>query len=92
MRRISISVLVLAIYAGSYAAFRQTNQEVWPKDNRTYVIFPVGVIGHALYYLWRPLSYADSALTGMRFHVGPHVHAGADGAWPKAEHSDPRQV
>jgi hypothetical protein len=92
MRRISISVLVLAIYAGSYAAFRQTNQEVWPKDNRTYVIFPAGVVGHALYYLWRPLSYADSAVTGIRFHVGPHVHAGDDGAWPKAEHSDPRQA
>ena len=74
MRRMSIWVLpvVLAIYAGSYTAFRQSNQEVWPKDSRTYVIFPAGAAGHALYYIWRPLSYTDSALTGMRFHVGPH--------------------
>jgi hypothetical protein len=72
----NLVLLVLAIYlgsyVGSYVAFRQTNQEVWPKDNQTYVIFPAGAVGHALYYVWRPLSYADGALTGMRFHIGPH--------------------
>jgi hypothetical protein len=68
----NLVLLVLAIYLGSYVAFRQTNQEVWPKDNQTYVIFPAGAVGHALYYVWRPLSYADGALTGMRFHIGPH--------------------
>jgi hypothetical protein len=65
-------LLLVVIYAGSYAAFRQTNKEVWPKDKQTYVIFPSGAIGQALYYAWRPLAYADSALTGIRFHVGPH--------------------
>jgi hypothetical protein len=39
---------------------------------QTYVIFPSGAFGQALYYAWRPLSYADSALTGIHFHVGPH--------------------
>ena len=68
----SLVLLLLAIYAGSYVVFRQTNQEVWPKDKQTYVIFPSGAIGQGLYYAWRPLSYADSALTGIRFHVGPH--------------------
>jgi hypothetical protein len=71
-RLVNLLVLLLAIYAGSYAAFRQTNQEVWPKDKQTYVIFPSGVAGQALYYVWRPLSYLDSALTGIRFHIGPH--------------------
>jgi hypothetical protein len=65
-------LLLLAIYAGSYAAFRQANQEVWQKDKQTYVIFPSGATGQALYYVWRPHSYADNALTGIRFHVGPH--------------------
>ena len=65
-------LLLLAIYTSSYVAFRQANQEVWAKDQHTYVIFSAGAIGQALYYLWRPLSYLDSALTGIRFHVGPH--------------------
>jgi len=73
MRRFaSLVLLLIVIYTGSYAFFRQTNQQVWPKDKQTYVIFPSGAIGQALYYAWRPLSYADSALTGIRFHVGPH--------------------
>jgi hypothetical protein len=65
-------LVVLVLYAGSYAGFRQTSQEVWQRDGKTYVIFPSGGAGRALYYAWRPLSYADGALTGMRFHVGPH--------------------
>ena len=69
-RAATLVLLLLAICAGSYAAFRQTNQEVWPKDKQTYVIFPSGAMGQTLYYAWRPLSYADSALTGIRFHVG----------------------
>ena len=36
-----------------------------------YVIFPPGY-GGALYYLWRPLSYLDGVITGVRFHIGPH--------------------
>jgi len=73
MGRFATSLLFLvAIYAGSYAAYRQTSQEVRQSDRQTYVIFPSGGVGRALYYAWRPLSYADSALTGMRFHIGPH--------------------
>jgi hypothetical protein len=65
-------LLLLVIYAGTYFAFRQTNQETWPKDQHTYVMFSAGAIGQTLYYLWRPLSRVDSALTGIRFHIGPH--------------------
>jgi hypothetical protein len=73
MSRLARSILLLLIiYAGTYAVFRQANQEVWPKDQHIYVMFPAGAIGQALYYLWRPLSHLDSALTGMRFHLGPH--------------------
>jgi hypothetical protein len=68
----NLMLLLLVIYVGSYTVFRQTNQEVWTRDKQTYVIFPSGAIGQALYYVWRPLSYLDGALTGIRFHVGPH--------------------
>jgi hypothetical protein len=70
--RFANSILFLfLIYAGSYTAFRQTNQDVWPKDE-TYVIFPSGLMGQTLYYIWRPLAYLDSAVTGIRFHVRAH--------------------
>ena len=68
----NLMLLLLVIYVGSYTVFRQTNQEVWTRDKQTYVIFPSGAVGQALYYVWRPLSYLDGALTGIRFHVGPH--------------------
>jgi hypothetical protein len=68
----NLMLLLLVIYVGSYTVFRQTNQVVWTRDKQTYVIFPSGAIGQALYYVWRPLSYLDGALTGIRFHVGPH--------------------
>ena len=69
-RRVSLVALVLMIYVGSYLAFRQTHAEVWARDRNAYVIFPER--WSALYYLWRPLSYLDGALTGMRVHIGPH--------------------
>jgi hypothetical protein len=65
-------VLLLVLWVGAYVAFRQTHIEVWQKDNNAYVLFPAGDAGLALYYVWRPLSYLDNALTGMRFHIGPH--------------------
>ena len=64
-------VLLLVLYVGGYLVFRQTNAQVWERDNQSYVIFPQGN-GVALYYLWRPLSYLDARLTGMRAHIGPH--------------------
>lgn len=65
-------LLALVLYAGSYLAFRAGNVETWQRDGLAYVIFPQGPQGTALYYLWRPLTYADGAVTGMRFHIGPH--------------------
>jgi len=65
-------IFLLVVYVGAYAVFRQTQQEVWQTDQKTYVILPSGPLGQALYYAWRPLSRADRALTGMRIHVGPH--------------------
>ncbi len=55
-------------YAGSYLAFKATHTEVWSRDDQSYVIFP----GRLSYYAFRPLSYLDARLTGMRFHIGPH--------------------
>jgi hypothetical protein len=72
MRLASFLILLLALYIASYATFRQARLEVWQKDQQIYVMFPAGPAGEALYYVWRPLSRADGALTGMRFHIGPH--------------------
>ena len=40
------------------------------KDGHDYVIFPANPI--FLYYFYRPAALVDGALTGMRFHIGPH--------------------
>lgn len=58
------------VYLLGYIVIRIMNTEVWEKDGQTYVIFPSSPI--ALYYGCRPLTYVDNALTGMRFHIGPH--------------------
>ena len=63
--------VVLLLYAGAYVAFRQSHAEVWDRDKQTDVIYPE-TYGRPLYYLWRPLSYLDTAMTGMRHHIGPH--------------------
>ncbi len=63
--------VLLALWIGSYAAYRTLGQEVWAVDGKTYVILPAGA-GVALYYLWRPLMLVDAAATGMAFHIGPH--------------------
>ena len=71
MRRLLLLALVL--YVAGYVAFRQTHVETWEKDNASYVIFPEGDVGRALYYAWRPLSYAAQRLTGVGAHIGPHL-------------------
>ena len=65
-----VLLVAVLIYVLSYATFRTMNSEVWADDGQTYVIFPENT--PALYYAYRPLSYLDGALTGMRFHIGPH--------------------
>lgn len=64
------ALVVVAIYLVGYLALRLLNAEVWDQDGNTYVIFPKQPI--ALYYLYRPMTYLDATLTGMRFHIGPH--------------------
>jgi len=68
---VGLVVVTLLLYAGAYVAFRQAHAETWDRDKRTYVIYPESY-GRPLYYLWRPLSYLDTALTGMEHHIGPH--------------------
>ncbi len=63
-------LLMLCLYLVGYAALRLANTGVWEKDGQTYVIFLKSPI--AVYYAYRPLTYLDGALTGMRFHIGPH--------------------
>jgi hypothetical protein len=64
-----ILVPLVMVYIGSYAWFRSSHVERSDRDGRHYVIFPQQP---ALYYLYRPLTYFDAQLTGMRFHIGPH--------------------
>lgn len=63
-------IFVMLVYLAGYAVLRTTNAEVWDKDGETYVLFPKNPT--AVYYAYRPLTYLDAALTGMRFHIGPH--------------------
>ena len=70
MRSIKIIGILVAVYVLSYLVFRNANIETWDKDGKQYVIFPKGQPW--IYYVYRPLSYVDSKLTTMRFHIGPH--------------------
>ena len=70
MRLLRWILVIALIYVAAYVIFRQTRIEVWEKDKQAYVIFPERAVW--TYYLFRPLTYLDSRLTGMRFHVGPH--------------------
>jgi len=65
-------IIAIALYLAGYAVLRNLHNEVWADDGRTYVIFPTGPAGLALYYLYRPMSSADERLTGTRAHIGPH--------------------
>jgi hypothetical protein len=70
-RAVLISVvLAILIYFLSYIWIRQARAEIWEKDGNVYVIFPDDKV--YLYYLYRPLSYIDGTVTGMRFHIGQH--------------------
>jgi len=55
-------------YLSAYLIYRKVNTEIWSVDKRSYVIYGSKVS----YYCFRPISYLDSKLTGMRFHIGPH--------------------
>ena len=70
-RATSLLVIAVLLYVGGYIAFRLSHVETWERDKQAYVIFPESY-GRPLYYAWRPLSYLDAALTGMRHHIGPH--------------------
>lgn len=70
MKRLAIILgLIIFVYIFSYVIFRQTQKEIWEKDNQTYVIFPDNKV---LYYLFRPLVLIDGKLTAMQFHIGQH--------------------
>lgn len=69
IKRQLISVLLLAaVYIGGYLFVRNSYAEVWERDGATNVLFPNAFVN----YLYRPASYLDAKLTGMRFHIGPH--------------------
>jgi len=63
-------VLIGLVYFSSYFWIRQTRMEIWEKDGNAYVIFPDDKV--YLYYFYRPLSYVDGTITGMKFHIGQH--------------------
>ena len=64
-----VAFIIIDLYLFSYVFVRQTHMEIREKDKMEYVIFPENKI---LYYIYRPLSIIDGAITGMRFHIGPH--------------------
>ncbi|MGE0772871.1 MAG: hypothetical protein AB7K37_14240 [Cyclobacteriaceae bacterium] len=70
MRKKTLLIVIIALYALTYLAFRSRHIEKWDQDGHRYVIFPRDSLW--IYYLYRPLTYLDGQLTGMRFHIGPH--------------------
>jgi len=74
MKKISkfvfLLVIIFSIYGAGYMWFRNAHIQVWEKDRQAYVIFPADKV--FVYYLFRPLTYIDGSVTGMRFHIGPH--------------------
>ncbi len=70
-RRVILPFLVVSVlYVGTYVWFRSSHVEVWERDGKPYVIFPIEQ--RYAWYLYRPLTYLDAFLTGTRFHIGPH--------------------
>jgi len=65
-----ILIIAAGVYVACYIVFRIMNSEVWAEDGNKYVVYPQNPI--AVYYVFRPLSYLDGFLTGMRSHIGPH--------------------
>jgi hypothetical protein len=71
VRRVVHMVLACGVvYVVSYLALRMTHVEVWSHDGHPYVIIPPPA--RLLYYVFRPMMHVDGAVTGMRFHIGPH--------------------
>jgi hypothetical protein len=62
-------LVVITIYVGAYIWLRASHVERWDRDGHDYVILPRSTV---VYYVYRPLTYIDARLTGMRFHIGPH--------------------
>ena len=69
-KQLKVTGALTVVYILSYLIFRDTSIETWNKDGNQYVIFPEGQTW--IYYLYRPLTYIDSKLTTMKFHIGPH--------------------
>ena len=65
---LGLLLAAFVLYLGSYLRYRRANVEVWTRDGRPYVIFG----SRLTYYLYRPLTYLDGAVTRMGFHIGPH--------------------
>jgi hypothetical protein len=71
-RTISLVItFLLVVYPLSYLAFRSQHTESREEGPKMYcyLIFPKDKAW--IYDLYRPMTYADERLTGMRFHVGP---------------------
>ena len=59
---------LLIVYLSLYFFYRMTHIETWTVDEEEYVVFG----SRASYLFFRPATYLDGALTGVRFHLGPH--------------------
>ena len=57
------------MYVGTYIWLRALRVEGWDRDGHDYVVLPQSSL---VYYVYRPLTYIDAQLTGLRFHIGRH--------------------
>lgn len=66
-RAVTLCAVAVALYLTVYIVYRARHVQVWAGDGKAYVI-----LGSRLtWYGYRPLSYVDARVTGMRFHLGP---------------------
>ena len=69
LRRAALTLAIAAtVYVASYIGYRATHTALNPDTNQPCVTFPQET--GTLYRFFRPLSYADHALTGMDTHAG----------------------
>lgn len=86
--KIIVAIIIVFIfclfYTLRYLSFREKSQEVWSRNNKTYVVFPEDNLN--LYYYYRLATYIDAKITDMRFHIGPHRDPddNLDGEWIKS--------
>jgi hypothetical protein len=66
-RTLTLAAVAAFLYLAAYTAYRLTHTQVWVGDGKPYVSF----WSKRMWYLFRPLTRLDGAVTGIGAHLGP---------------------